>query len=58
MPADLIIHAISRVVTTMSVARMPWTSSSGRAASYFLAVQHMTATLKIFFGSSFILSAQ
>ena len=58
MPADLIIQASSRVVRTMSVSVRPFVSSSGRAASDFLAVQGITATLRIFCGSIFIFSAK
>src|SRR5512135_1874985 len=58
MPNDLIIQDASLVVMTMSVAERPSTSSSGLAASYFFAVQHITATLNIFLGSALILSAK
>ena len=53
MPADLIIRASSRVVSTASTSGTPSRlESSGRWISYFLAVQGMTETTKRSFGST------
>ena len=54
MPASRIIWMSSWVVMTASMVSLPsGRRNSGRMASYFFAVQGMTATLKIFFPGCF-----
>ena len=57
MPACLMNAPSSRVVSTMSTSWTPLSFISGRAASYFLAVQGMTETTTMSSGFTPIFSA-